>query len=295
MIENILKLKESDSLENYIQSKKIIKNNVDNLISNTLSKSNSSILNLNEIDLNILFPSNKVGKDGSTLDLLAVEDLELFHLYKNIASKKNILVDIGANIGLHSLIWQKYGGKSIGYEPDPVTFKKGLDLFRINNLDLKEDKNKTIKMFSNQNLNYYNLAIGGESNNNFEEFVRFEDNPTGNHLKGRKNNLYGNYEIIKVPILDVSNINCDVNYIKIDAEGADLEILSQIISLKNTQFKSLNEIYLCDWRETNAEGMIYLAKKNNLRICHGLTSFEVIDAKSMYKEHRHSFATLYFN
>ena len=26
-----------------------------------------------------------------------------------------------------------------------------------------------------------------------------------------------------------------------------------------------------------------------------MTYFEVIDAKSMYKEHRHSFATLYFN
>ena len=294
MIENFLKLKECGSLEIYIKQKKVYQDLIKKFTSKALTK-NSGVINLDEIGINVLMPFNKVGKNGSTLDLLAVEDIELFSLYKKLASSGKTLVDIGSNIGLHSLIWNKYGGISHGYEPDPFTYMKGLELFNLNNLNLKEFKNEEFKLFKDKNINYYNTAIGDNSISNFEEFVRFEDNPTGNHLIGRKANLYGNYEIIKVPIIDVSNIPKDVDCIKIDAEGADLEILRQIISLKSSHFHKLKFIYLCDWRETNAEGMIKLAQKNNLKICHGLTSFEVNDEQSMYKEHRHSFATLYLD
>ena len=295
MIEEILNLKDSKSLEKYIFSKKVYQSKIKEITNNFIKKSQTSTLNLSEIGIDALLPFQKVGKNGSTFDLLAIEDLELFNLYKKIASNGNILVDIGANIGLHSLIWNKYGGISHGYEPDPSTFKKGIELFKLNNLNLKEAEKDNIKVLSEKNLYYYNTAIGNDEQKNFEEFVRFRDNPTGNHLMGRKNNLYGNYEVIKVPIVNINSISRDVNYIKIDAEGADLEILSQILSLKKSIFKKLNSIYLCDWRDTNAAGMLNLASKNNLKIYHGLTTFEVTDAKSMYKEHRHSFATIYFD
>ena len=76
----------------------------------------------------IFFPFINMGRIKST-DLFSANEFIIFFLYfcyKKYYSKKIKVADIGANIGLHSIIMEKIGFHVSSYEPDPKTFLQEL-------------------------------------------------------------------------------------------------------------------------------------------------------------------------
>jgi hypothetical protein len=71
---------------------------------------------------NLVFPYHKMGAVDS-LNLFDLDELMIFSFYWINRQKYKRVLDIGANIGLHSIILSKCGFDIRAYEPDPQHFE----------------------------------------------------------------------------------------------------------------------------------------------------------------------------
>lgn len=155
----------------------------------------------------IIFPYYKMGAID-TLDLFGLDELIIFSFYWVNRHRYKKSADIGANLGLHSILMNRCGWQVSAYEPDPIhanLLRKNLNLNQITNVQLFEeavsDKPGTL------------------------EFVRVLGNTTGSHLAGAKLNPYGQLERFPVNVVAIDNIMSNVDFIKLDAEGQEKIIL----------------------------------------------------------------------
>ena len=189
-------------------------------------------------------------KTLTSLDLLSIEDLFLFSRYYLEKKRNRIFIDIGSNIGLHTMIAKLIGFKVLSFEPDPETFginKKFLLQNKINFLEIEKFHAENLT----ENFNASDVVLVNSAVSNFigtSTFNRFLDNPTGNHLDGRKRNIYGDVSEVVVNVASLSEIQADA-IIKVDAEGEDAQILESILNGD----KLSGKCYLCDWREETRE------------------------------------------
>jgi FkbM family methyltransferase len=178
----------------------------------------------------LTFPYHAMGTIDS-LDLFDIDELIILSFYwKNRARYKKVL-DIGANLGLHSIVLSKCGYKITCYEPDPVHFKI-----------LKENiaLNKAHKIQCN------NMAVSEEDGNT--EFVRVLGNTTGSHILGAKKDPYGELEKISVKTKSFKSIlNAGYDLIKMDVEGYE-----KVIIAMTNRF---------DWKKT--DGVLSVHGKDN--------------------------------
>ena len=189
-------------------------------------------------------------KTLTSLELLSIEDLFLFSRYYLEKKRNRIFIDIGSNIGLHTMIAKLIGFKVLSFEPDPETFginKKFLLQNKINFLEIEKFHAENLT----ENFNASDVVLVNSAVSNFigtSTFNRFLDNPTGNHLDGRKRNIYGDVSEVVVKVASLSKIQADA-IIKVDAEGEDAQILESILNGD----KLSGKCYLCDWREETRE------------------------------------------
>ena len=147
----------------------------------------------------------------SSLNLLEIDELLIFLFYINNHSKYKKFIDIGANIGLHSIIMSRLGLKVFSYEPDPWH----VNLMR-----------KNIKMNCAKNIKIHQCAIS--SKNKICSFTRVLGNTTGSHISGAKKNVYNEINKFKVKVLSAKKIINKKNLIKIDAEGEEAKIINSL-------------------------------------------------------------------
>lgn len=156
----------------------------------------------------ITFPYFKMGSIDS-LNLFDLDELMIFsYYYNNKDCYKNVL-DIGANIGLHSTILGKCGYNVRSFEPDPVHFGKLSDNIKNNNLT---------------SVILYNAAVSSKAGE--LEFVRVLGNTTGSHLAGSRQNPYGDLERFMVNVVAINEHLEWADLVKLDAEGHEREIIS---------------------------------------------------------------------
>ena len=144
----------------------------------------------------------------TTLDLFGLDELVLFSWYAANKSRYRRVADLGANVGLHSILMSKIGWSVEAYEADPVTAK----VLRTN-LDLNEALSVRV----------HNLAISDSAGES--EFTRVLGNLTGSHLSGDKYKPYGNLERFVVPTVGIASIMESNDFIKMDVEGSEARIL----------------------------------------------------------------------
>jgi len=155
----------------------------------------------------VVFPFVKMGSI-STLELFGLDELIIFAFYWNNRNRYRKAADIGANLGLHSILMAKCGWDVTAYEPDPFHAKRlssNLELNSITKVKLAEaavsDKTGTL------------------------EFVRVLGNTTSSHLAGAKNNAYGVLEKFPVKVESIAAIMPTVDFVKMDAEGEEKIII----------------------------------------------------------------------
>lgn len=221
----------------------------------------------------INFPYVKMGAIDS-LDLFGVTELMILQMYQE--NKWTNVLDIGANLGLHSLVMASRGFKVRAYEPDPEHFERLLNNISSNGWgDLVECNRAAVH------------TAHGEA-----RFIRVLNNLTGNHLEGFKQS-YGPREAIIVPTVDCRDLWPWADFAKLDCEGNEAELvetttakdmshLSMVMEVRNPEnaariynhFRSLTVplwSQKIDWRQVehvdqmprhNREGSVFVGHRS---------------------------------
>jgi FkbM family methyltransferase len=158
----------------------------------------------------ITLPYEKMGAIDS-IDLFGLDELLMFAFYYRNRGRYPRAADIGANLGLHSILLSKCGSKVEAYEPDPAHYEK-----LIRNLSLNDINNCTA----------HKAAVSEKDGT--MQFVRVLGNTTSSHLAGSKANPYGELERFDVAVHDIKAIAERVDLFKIDAEGHEAVLLNAL-------------------------------------------------------------------
>jgi FkbM family methyltransferase len=156
----------------------------------------------------VQLPFYTMGAINST-HLFGLDEIIIFSFYAANAKRYINTADIGANIGLHSIMMAKLGFQVQSYEPDPITFAHLNENIKRNGLVGKIRANSK--------------AVSTEKGT--LEFTRVLGNTTGSHLSGSKENPYGELELFEVEVESFIEIMRSVDLMKIDVEGHEAKIL----------------------------------------------------------------------
>ena len=154
----------------------------------------------------ISLPYTKMGAIDS-LDLFGLDELIILGFYNSNRGRYRRVLDIGANLGLHSIIMARCGFLVRAFEPDPWHYGILTENLTANGASTVEALKAAVS------------TKDGEA-----EFVRVLGNTTGSHLAGAKNS-YGERESFPVTTCAVQPLFEWADFAKIDAEGHEKELL----------------------------------------------------------------------
>ncbi len=155
----------------------------------------------------LVLPYHKMGAIDSP-NLFDLDELIIFSFYWVNRKRYRRVLDIGANIGLHSIILSKCGYEVRAYEPDPQHF---------------EILQRNLALNDCSNVQAFNAAVSSKAGE--MEFVRVLGNLTASHLAGSKPNPYGDLERFPVKVEAIQPLITWADLIKLDVEGHEKEVL----------------------------------------------------------------------
>lgn len=178
----------------------------------------------------IHFPYHKMG-NVDTLNLFDLDEIIIFSFYwQNKAKYKNV-ADLGANLGLHSIILSKCGFNVKSFEPDDLHYS-------ILEENIKNNDCKNVELFKS--------AVSDSDGE--VEFTRVLGNTTSSHIAGDKV-PYGELDTIKVKTYELKKIIQWADLMKIDVEG------HEVVLVKSTTKE--------DWDTTDA--MVEISNDTNAK------------------------------
>tara|TARA_Y100001970_G_C14062176_1_gene764763 strand:- start:43 stop:918 length:876 start_codon:yes stop_codon:yes gene_type:complete len=143
-------------------------------------------------------------------DLRSIDGVIHLLKSKNLDFKFVTLIDIGANIGNHSVYMSKYFQNVIAFEPNPFTF----ELLKINT-----------SQYSNIEINNFGLS-SAESNLFLSEDKR---NLGGSRIYNNRSDIPENLLTREISLKKLDNLNISGSYngilIKLDVEGHEIDAL----------------------------------------------------------------------
>lgn len=150
--------------------------------------------------LGITFPYVSMGKVDS-LDLFGANELIIFSFYEHNRARYKKVLDIGANLGLHSILMARLGWLVSAFEPDAAVCQLALKNILDNGL-ITEIASKAVS------------DRDGES-----QFIRVLNNLTGSCLVGSAKEPFGPLETVTVPVVDCRPLFDWADLAKLDVEG----------------------------------------------------------------------------
>jgi len=155
----------------------------------------------------IIFPYLEMGAVTS-LNLFHIDELILFAFYWANRRRYKQVADIGANIGLHSMLLNRAGYEVRAYEPDPEHLNRISKNFELNNIT---------------RVVIVEAAVAAKAGHH--EFVQVWGNTTGSHLAGAKVAPYGDLSRIEVKTVAGKEVMNWADLVKLDVEGQEQEII----------------------------------------------------------------------
>lgn len=149
---------------------------------------------------------------------------------KNYIKKDNIVIDVGANIGLYTLLFSRLVGERgqvFAFEPEPKNFnilKKNIEENNIKNVILEQkavgDTKTTLKMKLSSYIGEHRICNSNEETDVTVDSIKLDD-----------------YFI---------DFNKKIDFIKLDAEGFEGKILLGMLNTiqKNRSLKIMTEFYI---------------------------------------------------
>jgi FkbM family methyltransferase len=168
----------------------------------------------------LTLPYRRMGAIDS-VDLFGLDELILFAFYWTNRARYRRVVDIGANIGLHSIMMARCGFAVRAFEPDPVHLAWLRENLQLNGVT----------------ADVVEAAVSDRDG--ATEFIRVKGNTTGSHLAGAKAAPYGELDRFPVTVRNFADAVADADLVKIDAEGHEAVILR---SLPVARWQSLDAL-----------------------------------------------------
>jgi FkbM family methyltransferase len=170
-----------------------------------LSKTDEAFVDLGKLG-KVNFPYQKFGSIDS-LDLFGLDEMIIFSYYLTNKAEYKKAYDIGANIGVHSIVMSLCGWNITCIEPDPLHMGILKNNLAINNITSVTPLEAAVS------------DVAGEM-----EFVRVNGNTTSSHLAGSKQ-PYGDLTRFQVKVLSIKDIMKEADIIKMDVEGNEKNII----------------------------------------------------------------------
>ncbi len=182
----------------------------------------------------IKFPYHKMGNIDS-LHLFGLDtEFPILKLYYDSTERWRNVLDIGANLGLHSILLDRLGYNVRAYEPDYEHFE-----------------HLSANLQSNACAHVQPFMAAVHTADGTGRFVRVHNNLTGNHLEGFKNS-YGPRDTVLVPTVDCRKLWDWADFAKIDCEGNEAELCA---TLTHDHMKKLDLIM--EVRNGDNAGFLY--------------------------------------
>ena len=128
-------------------------------------------------------------------------------LIKKYSNKNNFFIDVGSNVGYHSLYASSFFKKVIAFEPVPEVFRQFKESIILNGFN---------------NVFAYNLAC---SSKNGKSYIRFKNGAHG----GAALRKYKTSDCISINTVSLDNFlkkgDCKLSLIKIDVEGHEFHVI----------------------------------------------------------------------
>jgi len=159
--------------------------------------------------IKVRLPFYNMGGNINSLNLFELDELIIFSIYSKIIIKNIKFADLGANIGLHTIVASKLGAKVTAYEPD-------LEHIKQLNKNLKINKIKA---------NVIRKAIFTKKTN--IKFTKVVNNLTSSFI-GNAKVPYGPIKITKVKTEIFSDVLKKNDILKVDVEGIEDKLVKSI-------------------------------------------------------------------
>ncbi|MEQ8345790.1 MAG: FkbM family methyltransferase [Sneathiellaceae bacterium] len=156
------------------------------------------------------FPYHAMGSIDS-LNLFDYNELMIFAFYDRNRGRYAKALDLGANLGLHSIMLSRCFAEVRSFEPDPVHYEL-----------------LTANLARNGCGNVAAIRAAASIQDGEAEFVRVKGNTTGSHLAGAKKNPYGELDRFTVEVRDVTAEIAWADLVKLDIEGHEGELITGI-------------------------------------------------------------------
>lgn len=215
----------------------------------------------------IALPYFEMGAINST-HLFGLDEFIIFSFYKFNSSKYKRVADLGANIGLHSIVLSNLGYAVSCYEPDPIhieNLKENIEANCSSNMPIIHEKAVSV--------------LDG-----LTEFTRVVGNTTGSHITGSKQAPYGQLVTFEVGTKSFKDIVLSNDLLKIDVEGHEADI---ICSTTSQDWKNTDAIVEVG-SEENAVRIYEHLRKESVNLFSQVTSWEKVTSEAnmpkSYKE-----------
>jgi FkbM family methyltransferase len=153
----------------------------------------------------------RFGPEVTSDNLFCEKEQPLFDFYERSKDRYKKALDIGANIGIHSILMAKQGWEVRALEPDRLHYTQ-----MLRNIDFNHVGSKIVTSCA---------AVSDEAGRG--KFVRLLANTTGSHLAGDKD-PYGDKEEFTVEIADVKPLFEWADFAKLDCEGAEARLIQTL-------------------------------------------------------------------
>lgn len=160
----------------------------------------------------VMFAFVEMGSINST-HLFGLDELIIFAFIWRYRDRYERFIDLGANIGLHSVVAARLGFEVTAVEPDEYHLQH---LRRHVNLNNVEDRVNII-------------AAAATPSGKSMSFIRVLGNTTGSHIEGMKRNPYGDLTRTQVPGVDVRGLIAAGDLVKMDIEGSEQVVIPQLL------------------------------------------------------------------
>ncbi|MDZ4253982.1 MAG: FkbM family methyltransferase [Sulfuritalea sp.] len=167
-------------------------------------------MNLDAVHRGIFIPFTRMGNVTSE-DLFEPREQEIFDFYERNQARYSRAMDVGANIGIHTVLMAKQRWQVLAFEPDPQHYEHLLANIKRNSVA--------------DRVVHYQFALDNKMGE--VDFVRVLGNTTASHIAGSRE-FHGEVERFKVPTLDCRAYFDLVDFAKIDVEGHEAALLMTV-------------------------------------------------------------------
>ena len=180
---------------------------IDQYFKSCFQSLNQESIGLGEVE--IFWPRISLGNIDS-FNYFDLGQMILYKFYEINRSKYKTSVDLGANIGIDSVVMASLGYDVVAVEPDPVC----VDIFK-----------KIIKKNSLKNIQVIQKAVS--NSRGLADFVRVKGNTAANHLAGKRA-YYGEADFFSVETILFEDLLVKPDLMKINIEGSERDIVPLI-------------------------------------------------------------------